>query len=95
MNTLLISFIISAASALNGADAGHGKVITRLVGHHQTITITATGNGPRYSVMSAGGQVLLANATLDELREKQPDCYRQIRSSIASHREVTATVDLD
>jgi hypothetical protein len=55
-------------------------VITRMVSRSQTVTIRAGKNGPTYSVESPDGQVLLASATLDELRIQQPDLARRIET---------------
>ena len=65
------------------AGAPQGRVITRLVGQRQAITISSTPVGVRYSV-AIGGKTILANATLDELRLQDPDSFRQVQSSIAS-----------
>src|SRR5947209_7135451 len=51
-------------------------VITRLVSRNQTVTISAGPASALYSVQSADGKVLVAFATLDELREKHPEQYR-------------------
>jgi hypothetical protein len=60
-----------------------GRVITRLVGQRQTITITSTPEGVRYSV-AVDGKTILAGATIEELRLKNPESFRQIQSSIAN-----------
>jgi hypothetical protein len=78
--------------------APQGRVITRLVGQRQTITITSTSAGVRYSV-AVDGKPILASATIDELRLKSPESFRQIQSSIASTSPQiwagTETGDLD
>ena len=58
------------------------RLITSLVGQTQTINVWSTAHGVRYSV-TIDGQTLLADATLDELKRKQPEAFRQIQSSIA------------
>jgi len=64
------------------APAPSGRVITRLVGQHQTIMVSSTANGVRYSV-ATDGKPVLANATLDEVRLAHPEAFRQIQSAIA------------
>jgi hypothetical protein len=59
-----------------------GRVITRIVGQHQSITVSSTSGGVRYSVF-IDGKLLLANATLDEVRLTHPEAFRQIQSAIA------------
>ena len=64
------------------APAAGGHVITQLVGQHQSITVSSTKKGVRYSV-AIDGKLLLANATLDEVRLAHPEAFRQIQSAIA------------
>src|SRR4051812_9796492 len=59
------------------------RIITRLVGHDQTITVYSTANGPRYSVATSDGKLLLASATLEELREKDPASYKLLHTGVA------------
>ena len=65
------------------SDATPGRVITRLVGQRQAITILSTPAGVRYSV-AVGGNTIVANATLEELRLQHPESFRQIQSSVAT-----------
>lgn len=58
------------------------RVITRLVGRAQSITVLSTPQGVRYSI-DVDGRTILARATLDEVRLTQPEAFRQIKSSIA------------
>ena len=59
-------------------------VICRLVARDQTITISASGHGPVYSVQDAKGQMLLSYASRDQLRLLHPDLSHQLDSYIAS-----------
>jgi hypothetical protein len=59
------------------------RIITRLVGHDQTITVYSTATGPRYSVATSDGKLLLASATLEELREKDPASYKLLSAGVA------------
>ena len=52
--------------------------IVRLVGRAHTIVVTAGHNGPHYSVSTASGQVLVSQATLEDLRLRHPDLYRLV-----------------
>jgi hypothetical protein len=58
-------------------------VIVRIVGRHQTVTVTAGPEGPLYSAATDDGKVLVASATLDQLRRDHPDLYQQIEPSMA------------
>jgi hypothetical protein len=58
-------------------------VIVRVVGRHQTITVTAGPTGPLYSAATNDGKLLVAAATLERLREEHPEIYRQIEPSMA------------
>ena len=58
-------------------------VIVRLVGRNQTITITSGPHGPLYSASSRGGELIVQNATLEQLRSEHPQLYRQIAPATA------------
>ncbi len=58
-------------------------VIVRIVGRHQTITVTAGSEGPLYSAATNDGKMLVAKATLERLRREHPDLYQQIEPSMA------------
>ena len=95
--TAIASFSRSprAVEAASSAPAPESRVITQLVGRDQSITVSSTARGVRYSV-AVEGKTIVANATLDELRTKHPEAFRQIQSSIAdTSPKVWAGVDLD
>lgn len=84
-----------AVNAAYDAHVAQGRVITRLVGQKQAITITSTPAGVRYSV-DVDGKTILANATLEDLRLKNPESFRQIQSSIAtSSPQIWAGTDMN
>ena len=58
-------------------------VIVRVVGRHQTITVTAGPECPLYSAATNDGKALVASATLEQLRQDHPDLYQQIEPSLA------------
>ena len=58
-------------------------VIVRIVGRHQTITVTAGPECPLYSAATNDGKLLVASSTLQQLREQHPDLYRQIDPTLA------------
>jgi len=58
-------------------------VIVRLVGRGQTITILAGEGQPLYSVSDPSGRQLVSRATLDELRIRNPEAYRQVAPGVA------------
>jgi hypothetical protein len=65
------------------APAVNYPVITRLVGRHQTVTISAGPGSALYSVQSPDGKMLIAFATLEELRTKHPEQYRFLQPVVA------------
>jgi hypothetical protein len=56
--------------------------IVRLVGRHQTIIVTSGPQGPLYSANAADGRMIVARATIDELRENHPEVYWAIERSV-------------
>jgi hypothetical protein len=58
-------------------------VIVRVIGRHQAITVTAGPSGPLYTATASDGKLIVASATLDELRERHPDLYRQLDPTLA------------
>jgi hypothetical protein len=78
-------------------DAAHDqRVITRLIGQRQAITIYSTPAGVRYSV-DVDGKTIVANATLNELRSKHPASFRHVQSSLADAASLQpwAGIELD
>lgn len=71
-----------------------GPVIVRLVGRHQSVIVTSSGQGPRYSVRDNSGKMLVANATLDQLRTDHPDVYRLVEPSIAVDASVETRTEV-
>lgn len=65
-------------------------MIVRIVGRHQTITVTAGPEGPLYSAATNDGKLLVAGSTLEQLREQHPLLYRQIEPSMAVEANDTA-----
>ena len=65
------------------APAPQYPMIVRIVGRHQTITVTAGPAGPLYSAATSDGKAIVAGATLDELRDRHPAVYRQLHPGIA------------
>src|SRR5688572_27893554 len=65
------------------APAPEYPMIVRIVGRHQTITVTAGPAGPLYSASTSDGKAIVAAATLDELRDRHPEVYRQLHPGIA------------
>lgn len=69
------------------AAAPSGPVIVELRGRHNVITVTSSPDGPRYSVRTRAGEMLVSNATLDELRAQRVDLYDQLDPAFASTGE--------
>src|SRR5438034_5932780 len=55
--------------------------IVHIVSRHQTITIKSSPQGPRYSVRTDEGKILLADATAAEFESADPKLYQQMRHS--------------
>jgi len=55
------------------------RVIVRLVGRRQTVTVLAGHHGSLYSVSDPSGRELVSRATLDELRVRNPDAYQLVQ----------------
>src|SRR5687767_817523 len=70
------------------AEAPQGPVIVRLVGQHQSITVTSGPDGPLYTAQTADGQTIVANASLAELRTNHPEIYHFIEPSLAADASV-------
>jgi hypothetical protein len=69
------------------ADTDAYPVIVRVVGRHQAITVTAGPKCPLYSASTTDGKLLVANATLDQLRNEHPDLYQQLDPTLALEPE--------
>jgi hypothetical protein len=65
------------------ADADY-PVIVRLVGRHYTVTACSGPEGVLYDAESADGKLLVARATLDELRLEHPEIYQQVLPAVAT-----------
>ena len=61
-------------------------MMVRLVGRHQSIVVTAgpKGRGPLYTAERNDGTLIVAGATLDELRKDHPEVYHQLIPTIAA-----------
>ena len=70
-----------------GAATDAYPLIVRLVGRHQTITVTAGPAGPLYSATRSDGTAVVAGATLETLRRDHPDVYQHLVPSIATERD--------
>ena len=77
----------AAAAEVQPDAAPTGPVIVELRGRSQVVTIHSSPDGPRYSIKTTGGRVLVAGATLDELRTRHPDLYKQIQPALVSEVE--------
>jgi hypothetical protein len=76
---------IPAAPSTRPVDPAGRPVITRLVGRDKVVEITHGPAGPLYSATNRAGDVLVAGATLDEVRERAPDVYRFLFPSVTKH----------
>jgi len=67
-------------------------VITRIVGRHQTVSISAGPTSALYSVQSPDGRMLVAYATLEQLRQQHPEQFRAIEPLVAADATVICSV---
>ena len=72
------------------ADADY-PIIVRLVGRHYTVTACSGPEGVLYDAESAGGRLLVARATLDELRVDHPEIYHQVLPAVATQGDAANT----
>lgn len=70
-------------------------IITKIVGRHQTIVISAGPKSALYSIQSPTGQLLLANASFEELRDKHPEYFRYIQPLVANDATVILSADVE
>lgn len=59
-------------------------LILRLVGRHYTVTASSGPDGVVYSAEGTDGRLVVANATLDDLRRRHPEVYQQLLPGIAT-----------
>ena len=55
------------------------RVIVRLVGRRQTVTVLAGRHCSLYSVSDPSGKELVSHVTLEELRLRNPEAYRLVQ----------------
>ena len=66
----------------SSASAPQDRVIVRLEGRGDTITVTSSPAGPRYS-LALDGQLVADRITLDEMRVQYPDAYDRVSGATA------------
>src|SRR5688500_13867256 len=74
-----------AARDANRAD--EYPLILRLVGRHYTVSVSSGPDGVVYSAEGTDGKLIVANASLDELRLRHPEVYQQLLPGIATKGE--------
>ena len=79
----------SAAAAPRAAE--QHPVIVRLVGRHYTVTASSSPRGVLYTAAGRDGNLVVANASLDELRLRHPEVYQQIVPGIATKGDAENT----
>lgn len=74
------------AATADAATAGEMQLyplIVRLEGRNYSVTACSGLSGVVYTAHGRDGNLLVANATLDELRRRHPEVYQQITPGIA------------
>lgn len=69
-----------------GAPRGRAVPFAKIKTRTQTITLVSHGGDVRYRVVGERGEVVVAAATLDELRTQAPEAYAVARSAVAGGR---------
>jgi hypothetical protein len=75
--------VTQAAPEMKSMTEDGRPVIVHIASRHSNVTISASERGPLYSVKTDEGKLLVANATLEELKRDHADVYRQIAPAIA------------
>lgn len=78
----------AAAATSTPASEPDGVVIGTLRTRRGQVTVLSTVSGPRYTLRGADGQVLTADAGLDELRESHPEVFQLLNASTAEPEAV-------
>jgi hypothetical protein len=68
----------------SAASAPQDRVIVRLEGRDDTITVTSSPTGPRYS-LALDGQLVADRITLDQMRVQYPDAYERLHNAHAGN----------
>jgi hypothetical protein len=84
---------VRAAAVAEKPAAAECPVIVRLVGRHFAVTASSGPDGVVYSASGRDGAVIVANASLDELRQQHPEIYQQIIPGIAEKRDEPVSTD--
>lgn len=78
---------VSSAKVANQAESKdgspNGKVIAYVKSRDHLLAIYSTVEGPRFDVSTVRGQLLIANVSLSELRDRHPELYRTYSSGFA------------
>ena len=77
----------AARAARVAAPAEEYPLIVRLEGRHYSVTACSGPDGVVYTAHGRDGNLVVANATLDELRQRHPEIYQQILPGIAEKAE--------
>ena len=72
------------------ADADY-PIIVRLVGRHYTVTACSGPDGVLYDAEQADGKLVVARASLDELRREHPEVYQQVLPAVATQGDAANT----
>lgn len=80
---LIILGNILFSTAINAEEP---DTITRLVMRDRIVVITNGKDGLKYSVKMKDGTVLSANLSENELAQKHPDVYEQVRPAYANDK---------
>ena len=70
-----------------------GKVIVHIVSRNQTITVKSGDHGVVYSIRDAKGNLMLADATPQQLEQYDPQLFRQLRNYIAVQADASEAIE--
>lgn len=86
MPVVALLIILGNILFLTAINAEEPDTITRLVMRDRIVVITNGKDGLKYSVKMKDGTVLSANLSENELAQKHPDVYEQVRPAYANDK---------
>jgi hypothetical protein len=81
-------FFVNIFGFSTAISAEEPATITSLVMRDRIVTIANGKDGLKYSVKSKDGTVLSANISENELAQKHPDVYEQVRPAYANDKKI-------
>jgi hypothetical protein len=80
----LLGSALSVAAPTQPVAKADGRIIVRLVCRQQTISVSATAAGVRYSAMDVSGREIFSALPLQSVEADHPEIYRLIAPTLCS-----------